>query len=847
MRSAVLLTSLTSLTLFALASPANAEWVLPPHAASAVQRAAAIQPQADKAGLTRSAALEKTTIKIEAKDASGAVVMVVTLVHPSVAPTGAFTAAGAALLESPGPLDAGALASLKTSLKRAKRDIPWVETEDNDGTDLAAEANTAAALDRVRRALAAGKSPDAVREGLAALPSPLSPSLAVRAAVVWHTLGDTDQVTAVLAAVGKGTSPVHVAAQVIQGKSPSPPKTLGNKRGEEACAFREVVHTLASLARHEEAMTFGAAIFERAPGCPEAWEMMIHRHLQAGDETSALSLADRAREQFKGESASDGLLAIQGSVYLAADRHADAAAVLERVAARDTVDEGSVRMLLSATLRDPEAQPEHLKRLEGRLKEGALPDASKLVLAALYHNANRFKDSAALLKTLGGTITTQARAEIYRALNAFNLGDHEGALALIEPLTKRSNPDPFAFYCRAEFIRKTDREQAKRDLQRYLQMAKQQGTSNPAQVARVNTLIDHLTTCVEENMPRCPGKWENPRIRTDTAPLSAKELELRRKNGDVVDSKGVRWDKPVHEINMVIDVATTPEDYGGNLFLLGFRELDIGNQPVDHLDIAHYHQLAMWLQRFPYRAKVELVEGIKYRAVYSHNDFPLIGDAVSTFFEIGDTPPATVSLVVNRYGHERNDGSTGATPVLNWKGSAATQAKATTVSVFIEPNPAKRSGKVFIAGFKALDKATGMPSRDVLPADYHTIKGVDKGLPLRVQLPLVNGLHYIAVYGFDMFPGDTDRMSELVSFKGEGTVSFTIAETTMQAGRPASSGESVSTTTRPADPTIGGAAGTAGPAENAMSRTWFALLLGLLAVIGVVALARRGNRSPPTA
>jgi tetratricopeptide (TPR) repeat protein len=847
MNASTLTACLIALTIALQPVNVRAEWVLPPQAASAVKRATAIQPKPDQDGLTRSAALDKTTIKVQAKDASGDVIMVVTLVHPSVAPDGSFTAAGVALLESPGPVDATALAALKASLTAAKKTVPWVETEDDDGTDDQAESNTAAALDRVKRALSTGKAPKDLRAALGALPSPLSPSLAIRAAVLWLRLDDADQAKAVLASIGAGTSPVHLAARAIQGRPIDVTKALGSKRDDEACVMREVVQTLVALERHDEAMTWATAIFDRAPSCPEAWEMMIHRHLQAGDQASALARADQARERFAPKVASDGLLAILGSVYLSAGRHADAATMLEIVATRQPDDEGSVRMLLSATLRDATEQRAHLERLEGRLKADSLPNAGRLVLAALYHNANRFEESLALLATLTGSISTQSRAEIYRALNAFNMGDEDGARARLEPLTQRSDPDPFAFYCRAEFMRKKDREHARRDLTRYLEMVKREGTSNTEQANRVTTLIAHLTTCIEAQMSRCPGEWENPRVRTDTAPLSPEEVEARRKNRDVVDVNGVRWDKPVHELNLVIDVATSPEDYGGNLFLVGYRELDIGNQPVEHLDIAHYHQLAMWLQRFPYRTKVELVEGIHYRVVYSHNDFPLLGDAVSTFFKVGETPPSTVSLVVNRYGHERNDGSTGATPVLNWKGGSATQAELTNVSIFIEPEPKKRSGKVFVAGFKVLDKTTRMPGLDVLPTDYHTIKGVNQGLPLRVQLPLVPSLHYIATYGFGMFPRNGDRISEVVSFRGEGTISFTISEATMAreylsspdegdlANSPTAAGD---TTTAPAE---------ADSVESAMNRTWFALLLGLLTVISVILLARRGGRKPPSA
>ena len=89
----------------------------------AVKRAAAVRAKPDANGLTRSASIDKTTITVEAKDSKGAVTMKVTLVHPSVAPDGAFTAAGVSLIEAPGPIEPKALAALKASLSKAKKAV----------------------------------------------------------------------------------------------------------------------------------------------------------------------------------------------------------------------------------------------------------------------------------------------------------------------------------------------------------------------------------------------------------------------------------------------------------------------------------------------------------------------------------------------------------------------------------------------------------------------------------------------------------------------------------------------------------------------------------------------------
>jgi tetratricopeptide (TPR) repeat protein len=830
MQRHILTLSLT-LTALTIAPAADAEWVLPPEAASSVKRAVQVQSKPDKAGAIRSAALDKTTILVTA-ERKGVVAMTVTLVHPSVAPEDAFRGAGVALLTTPGPVDDALLAALKASLTAAKRPVPWVQTED-DPADTVDEAEVAAdkALVRARSLMDGGAEPAQVRAALASLPEALAPALAVRAGVLWQRLGDAKAARAALAGLASGETPSHAAAAAILGAPVDPEATLGKAKGSDACALIEVANAVATLGRGDEALALAEAIRARVMDCAAAWESALHRHVEGGDQAAAVALAEQALARFGTKKETPvGLLSTIGSLYLAAGRDAEAVDLFEVVASRDPADERAVRLLLSALLRDPEARAAHTERLATR--HAAEPDNRlvQLLLGVVQHYANEFEASNAMLVPLEATMGHQSRLHIYLALNDLNLENDAAALKRLTALAERDNPDPDAFYYRAEVLRDTEREAARADLVRYQTMVRASGVSNPSQEARVKRLVAALDECLKTSARRCRSEWENPRIlldsstRSDKAPAGvdpmAPPIDVPEDDGPAVGEAG----RPTHVTKLVINVATNPDDYGGNVFLMGYWDLDVGGRPMEGSQPAQFRQLGMWVQHFPLRTKVRLTEGLYYRVLYSHNDYPLPHDAACDVFQVGSTPSNEIVLFVDRYASRRGEGRPPESPMQDQPTKLGGPTAATNVAFHMEPPPANTGGKIFLAGFRNVNADTGMPGRNELPSDYHVIEGVAEGLPLRRAVRLVSGLHYLAMYGMGEFPGEGDRLSLTATYDGQADVAFTIRD--QFAGGDPSAGS----------PPTGEAAE---EAEQDEDRRWFALLIGLFVAMGVFWFVRR--------
>ncbi|MDP6946114.1 MAG: hypothetical protein QF464_18340, partial [Myxococcota bacterium] len=347
----------------ASASSPWAAWVLPPEAAPTVTSVVDIRPTPDGKGYLRSATIDKSTIQVQIRR-RGEVVTTVTLVHPSEAPAEAFRAAGVALLEEPGPVDASALAALQRHMKRAASPVPWRELAEEVAEPTEAElAGIERGLVKARYLHSAGDL-DEARTTLRGLPDTLPPGVAIRAALLWQRLDSPEAAKAALTGLGAGASAFDAAARAILGAAVEPSATLGDATAKEACAFAELPRILARLNRGEEALALANAIVDRAPDCPEAWEAALHRRHEGGDKAGAAALADKALARFPRDKAPTGLLSVIGATFLAQARFQEAAETLELVARRDPADEGAVRILLSAMLRDAGVRAAQTKRLE---------------------------------------------------------------------------------------------------------------------------------------------------------------------------------------------------------------------------------------------------------------------------------------------------------------------------------------------------------------------------------------------------------------------------------------------------------------------------------------------------
>jgi hypothetical protein len=138
---------------------------------------------------------------------------------------------------------------------------------------------------------------------------------------------------------------------------------------------------------------------------------------------------------------------------------------------------------------------------------------AQFMLGVLHHYGSEFERSNALLAPLEAQLDQEDRLHIYRAMNDFNLGLVAPALARLDRIAERPDPDPDTFYCRAEILRDSDRAEAQRNLARYAAISQGNPLSNPDKEQRIRGLLQLLDECLADHRAECEGAWEHPRLR----------------------------------------------------------------------------------------------------------------------------------------------------------------------------------------------------------------------------------------------------------------------------------------------------------------------------------------------
>jgi MYXO-CTERM domain-containing protein len=133
------------------------------------------------------------------------------------------------------------------------------------------------------------------------------------------------------------------------------------------------------------------------------------------------------------------------------------------------------------------------------------------MVGVLLHYGNHFEESNRWLEPLEDRLHDEPRIFVYRAMNAFNLGDRTTARTLLDAAALLPVVDPDVYYCRAEITRDTERELAIEDLGRYLALTEGTPHASVEKQARVRDMYEELLVCHRENHAHCAGPWEHPR------------------------------------------------------------------------------------------------------------------------------------------------------------------------------------------------------------------------------------------------------------------------------------------------------------------------------------------------
>jgi hypothetical protein len=97
------------------------------------------------------------------------------------------------------------------------------------------------------------------------------------------------------------------------------------------------------------------------------------------------------------------------------------------------------------------------------------------------------------------------------------------------------------------------------------------------------------------------------------------------------------------------------------------------------------------------------------------------------------------------------------------------------VSIDVKPRPDDNGGNLFLVGFEAVDDH-GKPLSTTAPSDFRQLGIWVQKWPFTQELELVQGLHYMALYGYSEYPSPNDMVSATtqVSTDSNGVLNLVI-------------------------------------------------------------------------
>ncbi len=275
---------------------------------------------------------------------------------------------------------------------------------------------------------------------------------------------------------------------------------------EDACLAAPLLSASLTMRAYDAAARLGARMRELDPSCFVAYqdEAEAATMLRDLDRQKAVTLA--AMERFKG----DERLAPMEEAYLVA--HGEVGVVQERLEARLAGGDRSsdvVKELIGFYIA-PERREENLKRFRAAADADKTDDMAAFFAGVLLHYTQDYEASTAYLERVEKVLASEARLFIYRAMNAFNLGDMKTAKRLLGKAEKMDLEDPDVVYCIGEIYRDEDRPRALKALNAYWHQTAY--TSDPTSVKqqRVAGMMRAIERCIRDKTPApCPGPWEH--------------------------------------------------------------------------------------------------------------------------------------------------------------------------------------------------------------------------------------------------------------------------------------------------------------------------------------------------
>ena len=242
-------------------------------------------------------------------------------------------------------------------------------------------------------------------------------------------------------------------------------------------------------------------------------------------------------------------------------------------------------------------------------------------------------------------------------------------------------------------------------------------------------------------------------------------------------------------VQLSIDFVERPEDNGGNLFLVGFAEVDELNMPMKDARPQDFKQLGVWIKNWPHTQTVELVDSLHYMVLYGYSEYPSPKDLTSKAVHTDELQDGVLKLSIEKAVRSNSDGSAlerdqppeHAERVVE-KIPDDLQESPTAVTIRITPAPEKLGGSLFLTGFAEVDEAMSLPARGAEPVHFQVLQTDVQSDTIEASVRLQSGLGYLAIYGHGIHPETGDRMSLVSDYTDGASLELSIED--QEAGEP---------------------------------------------------------------
>jgi hypothetical protein len=291
------------------------------------------------------------------------------------------------------------------------------------------------------------------------------------------------------------------------------------------------------------------------------------------------------------------------------------------------------------------------------------------------------------------------------------------------------------------------------------------------------------------------------------------------------------------DIQLKIDIRPRPEDNGGNLFLVGFEQVDEHGMPIADAAPSDFKQLGIWVKKWPFVQEVELLGGLHYMALYGYSEYPSPNDSISRTASPADLAAGELNLLIEPVlsspkGTPPDQGDGESKSIL----PSGLQEQPVTLTIQIETPPEDNGGTVFLTGFSDFDAILRMPNRNSDPEHFLILQSGLQEFPLVVETQLKPDFAYFAMLGSGNHPEPGDKMSHAVVFEGGDSLAITIGDQVV--GQPPPGAEELQkerpTTTLFED---------GSPSDPQSQKTRILLAIGVLGALGGWILNQRSKNA----